>query len=512
MKYRENTPFTTILRILLIATAMGFIFMFFATAVLRLSYPYELEWMEGGMVDHIVRILSGQPIYIEPTPDFAPYTYTPLYSYVAAGIASIVGAGFFALRLVALLGAAGCLGILYLFVKRESGSRIAGLLAAGLFAATYRASGFWFDVGRADTLFMFLALTALYCLRSKDSMLLQFAAGGLMFLSFFSKQTALFIALPIALFPLIAGKGIRRFIFPVTFGLLLVGSTFLIHRATDGWYSFYVFTLPQQHPTALFRIASFWLFDLAHTVPIAFLLGGIFIVQRFRVRRREETLFYSLLALSLVGAAWAVRMKGGSFTNTLIPAFAAAAIFFGLTYASITQTLNHPTHPAEKTGFSLRNIHLFLLACLVQFLLLIYDPRAQIPTTADREAGDRFVAFLSAFDNPVFAPTCGFIPTYANKNTSIQTVSLQDIGRSPYGHLVRDPITENIQQRRYNLIILDEALTEDSPWLMDVLSDKYKPIELPFKNEGVFRPVTGRPARPGPAFVRRSGITGEKTE
>ena len=61
---------------------------------LHVGYPFALEWMEGGSVDHVRRILAGRPIYIEPTLEFAPFIYTPLYFYLGAAVASVAGVDF----------------------------------------------------------------------------------------------------------------------------------------------------------------------------------------------------------------------------------------------------------------------------------------------------------------------------------------------------------------------------------------------------------------------------------
>ena len=52
------------LRILLLAFAGLFIVTYLAVAWARLSYPFELEWLEGGSLTQVDRILSGQPVYV----------------------------------------------------------------------------------------------------------------------------------------------------------------------------------------------------------------------------------------------------------------------------------------------------------------------------------------------------------------------------------------------------------------------------------------------------------------
>ena len=47
-----------------------------------------------------------------------------------------------------------------LIFRLNRASRTAGLVAAGLYAASYRFSGAWMDIARADSLFLFLILGA----------------------------------------------------------------------------------------------------------------------------------------------------------------------------------------------------------------------------------------------------------------------------------------------------------------------------------------------------------------
>jgi len=128
-----------------------------AVAVSRFPYPFELEWIEGGIVDHVARVVRGQRLYVAPTPEFVPATYPPLFYWVSAVVARLTDVGFLATRFTAILSSLACLSLTCAIVRRETRSWRAALISTGLFAATYRASGAWFDIGRGDTLF--LALT-----------------------------------------------------------------------------------------------------------------------------------------------------------------------------------------------------------------------------------------------------------------------------------------------------------------------------------------------------------------
>ena len=47
-----------------------FVLMYLVVALARLRYPYELEWIEGGMVNHVAQLRSGQPLYGPPSVTF----------------------------------------------------------------------------------------------------------------------------------------------------------------------------------------------------------------------------------------------------------------------------------------------------------------------------------------------------------------------------------------------------------------------------------------------------------
>ena len=120
----------------LISIAICYIIIFFILVIFRLQYPFELEWMEGGSVDHVRRILSGRSIYIQPKLEFVPFIYTPLYYYLAAFISIILGIGFFPLRLVSLFFSITIFLIIFKIVYRETENPIAGFLASSLFIAS----------------------------------------------------------------------------------------------------------------------------------------------------------------------------------------------------------------------------------------------------------------------------------------------------------------------------------------------------------------------------------------
>src|ERR1700730_2135816 len=122
---------------LLIAGAAWYIAAFVVVALFRLSYPFPLEVTEGPVLRGVERVLHGQALYVAPTLQHVPYIYGPVYFYLSALVALVTGPSYLPMRLVSLAASLGSLAIVARLVYRETGSIGAGVVAAGLLAATY---------------------------------------------------------------------------------------------------------------------------------------------------------------------------------------------------------------------------------------------------------------------------------------------------------------------------------------------------------------------------------------
>ena len=177
MPAQSRTPSPLILRALhclLIALSIFFVLLFLDAAIHRMRFPFEVEWIESGILVSILRITQGHGLYVKPTLSFVPYLYAPLYLYLTAGVVKLLGGarhGYLAMRLVSTLATFGSCGVIYAMVLRQARNtahrRIAALAAATLFIASYAALDSFYDVGRVDSLFVFLiALLAAFQIAS----------------------------------------------------------------------------------------------------------------------------------------------------------------------------------------------------------------------------------------------------------------------------------------------------------------------------------------------------------
>ncbi len=481
----------------LLALSLLFIAGYLGVAFIRLRYPFELEWMEGSMVDEARRLLLGQKLYVSPSIDYVPYLYTPLYFYLSALVAGVTGIGFLPLRLVSIVASLGCLVFIGLIVYRETRRWFPALLAAGLFVATYRASGLWFDIARIDSLYLCLLLAAMFVVKFHQGRAGAVLAGLLIAAAFLAKQTSFAMAAPVMLYCLLVSW--RR-------GLLLIGaavagvglSTLALNWANDGWYAYYIFGIASSHPLVPEIVLTFWQQDILMVAPVAGLLGLSYFASLDRRRIVVDGLFYLALGLGFVGGAWAGRLNFGGYNNVLMPAYAAIALLCGLAVHQGAALLRRSRGRRPK-AFQL----LLYTACLCQFGMLYFDPRLALPTAKDLETGRQFMAALAALPGDVYVPFHGYLPAMAGKTSHAHAMAARDlIDLGPDGpvktRLIQD-FEQALRDRRFAAVVMDQDLW--SAWLPGDVRDTYEEKGPILKDPEHFYPITGFATRPRDLFL-----------
>ena len=350
----------------------------------RIGYPYELEWMEGGSVEVVHRVVLGQGIYGPPSMHFTPWDYTPLYFWVSAAVAEITGIGFTPLRLVSLTASLAVLWLLYRMVADVTSDRVAAVVAAGVYAATFRLAGAWADIGRVDSLFLAFTLWAIARSRRARTHRDGVIVGVLFFLSFFTKQDGLVVAAPVVAWLLVARRaaGVSAL---ATLGGLVLSSTIVLDAFTHGWYQYYVFDELRSQGWVGENLRFFWQLSIlkpfALGVGLVVVAGGALLI---RERHRLGVLgsragFWMAAAAGLLGAAWLGRLHNGGFDDVLMPAYAAVALAFG---GAVALLRRHP-HVALRVAVSV----ILALVLAAQLHHIGYRVGQQIPTQADARAG-----------------------------------------------------------------------------------------------------------------------------
>jgi 4-amino-4-deoxy-L-arabinose transferase-like glycosyltransferase len=477
------------IRILLLIVAATYLGLYLVLAVLRISYPFELEWMEGSMVDHVQRILEGKSLYVAPTIEFVPFAYPPLYFYLAAGVAAITGIGYFPLRIISLVSSLAALWLIAALVRKETRRRSLGLLAAGMFAATYAACGAWLDIGRVDSLFLFLLLAAAYLLRTRETRGGAATAGLLLAAGFLTKQTAVVVTVPLLVYLALSH---RRLFWWAAAPFLVVAAGTLVAMSviTHGWFWSYVFVQPSLHSIEPHAIRHIFTHDL---LLLCVVVGAavFWILRKNSGTEQKPRLFYGLFALGMLFASFLPRIKAGGFDNDLIPAYAALCILLGL-------AANGMDVPAPRSKPWHRLLVAFApLACLAQLLFLAYDPREFVPTSADLIAGHALLQTIQSHPGDVLLLSHGYLARQAGKSPTANYIAVTDVmsaGDNAARTELLNSFHDAVSRKRYSAIILDDQ--NPLTWTEIGIAENYRTSGIAIENSDDFWPVSGWPTRP----------------
>ena len=378
-------------------------------AVSRMTYPFTIEWVESNTFVHVVRILEHKSIYVPPSFDFIPMIYTPGYYYLAALFAKMTGHIMFSMRLVSILASIQVFAMLYMLCRLQQMPQGLSFVAVGLFAASYAVTGFWFDVGRVDTLFLALLLTGyvLTFVQTKHEGVVGAIAGLVIFLSFATKQSAL-LAIPFVLLYLWSKQ---RYLKAFTLGLSFVGLMALVAVTMDvisnEWFWIYIYKIPAAHPISWKILTQdFWVLHIFSNFPWLILLMlvalvGLWISQD-KKSLSDQIVFAVVFLLPLTMISISSMSKQWGYINGLLPIAAGLSVMSVVAYQQLALAAHgDASQPQIMKGL----YYAASLMILLQFGALRYDFSAQIPSTASLDAGNKLLALIAESKRPILVPT-----------------------------------------------------------------------------------------------------------
>ena len=387
-------------------------------ALRRLDYPFALEQLEGNSLVEVHRILAGQALYPAPSVGYVPDGYPPLYFYVSAAFAHVLGASYLTLRLVSLASSLACFALLARLVQRETGSIAAGTGAAGVFAATYFAAGDWFDIGRVDSLFLALSIGALYAVRWMRATPGAIAAGTLLAAAALTKQTGL---AELVVVPAVALLGPRRGLARVTAlsAVTVLGlSTLMLRLTSGGWYTYYVFKQMSGQSLTASNFGWFW-------TALATAMGLAACSALIGARRVPRELLAGCAALAVEG--YATLVHSGGAINDVLPAYLAVALLAGL---ALGNGAGQSSTGQSSTGRLVATVAGVLILAQTVFLLASSHPSSALPASAGRAVGMRLVAGMRALGGDVAAPGDPSLSLQAGMTTVAVQGAVYDVVRA----------------------------------------------------------------------------------
>jgi len=445
----------------LVATPALYQLVLLATAIAgRVAYPYDLEWMEGGLLHHAWRLQHHEPLYAAPSVDFIPYLYTPLYPALLALLGKVFGLGYTLGRVISVLSLVAIAPVAAISIASSRHRHVsrapvwAGLvLAFGLFAAVYPYVEGWYDLVRADTFFLLLVTAGIAAAAVWDTQRKTIALAAIMVAAFFAKQTGIIYVAVAGVIVLIRSprRAATYVMAATTFG---VGLCCIANVATDGWFWIYVQKIHQHHD---FNMPRFWHsfgFILWHFRALTIVVGVTLVAVlatwahgggKELPRQTKPFLLwtFAFVASTIVGAVgWGTEFAR---YNAYIPAFLHGALAAGAAIPALVACAGivwgqRPHNILFANGVA----GAAALALALTLVNARWEPSQFVPTAADRAGGDKLIARLAAIDGDVWVPHHSWYAVLA--------------GKTPYTH--RMGVTDVTRRQTRQISGLDDALRE----------------------------------------------------
>jgi len=448
------------LMVLLVATWAG-----------RLTYPYDLEWMEGGMLAHAWRMRQELPVYPVPGPEWTPYIYPPGYSAIVAALGSFVPLHPALGRVVSLLGT-GLATFSLVHVLRRRGTSWS--LAAGLavcFLGTYPATGAFLDLVRPDG--VYIGLVALSVALALDGRRGTATSSGLVLAAaFLVKHNAAAFGLPILLGLLLRDRrqGLAFAVAALVPALAMLG---YLQWRTGGRFLTYLVAVPASHPSIFERFWPSSVQELGTALAVLVPAGTLWLVldlaRRGPLPAPLTTVVPSLLGMLAVYTVGFAPLPPGVGAGALPGGLAAFGVgaFVGWLALRMLTLRRLPVEAndvlvigvlvtafglagmmrAHNGGYLNVHLHLFWAISLAFGWVAVRGPAALgwavpvqlvaagaallswdlVPSAKDHARGDALVAQLQKGEGPVLSPFASWLPTYAGHPPSVHYMALWDL-------------------------------------------------------------------------------------
>ena len=503
----------------------------------RLTYPLDLEWMEGGTLTHALRLARGERLYAQPSVDFVSFLYTPLYPAVLAGLSKVFGLSYVLGRAVSILSFSGALVFLVAAVRgvaRQQGSEelravatTAGLLGAAAVCVAFPFCGAFYDLVRGDSLWLLLVSAGAYSSSPGRSTRWIVLGALLLAFAFFTKQTAAPFVVAAAV-SVASTSGIRlgRLFSAVAFGST-TAAVLAGQYLTDGWLWIYIYRLHQSHETSFRRM---WLetpyivleYAVVLLVPVAACL--VFVALR---RRLSLRLFHwACMAATGLATAAVGSATEGAYDNAYIPAVyfgallsAACAVELSALAAGLGASRDGSAWStgdgrSPRAG-SPRVVGLLGLGLLSAHVVVRWmDASPHVPTPQDRAEARRLLAYLEEQRPEIFVPCHPFYSVLAGGRGHLHVMGINDVYFWPRtitsdparDAAIKEPLRSSVmgsfKSRRWRLVIQDDCPTAR----LFGLNAYYRRVEDLARSGRSPRSLAGFPCAPSSVWVPRDDV------
>ncbi len=475
-----------------------FLVLYCYCAVQHITYPFELEWLEGDVAVYSIRILDGEPLYPDPEQGYVPYLYPPFYQYVMAGLFGIFGVELGVGRALSFLASLGTAIFIFLIVYNWTRSKPAGLLAGLFYFAFYKVAGFWYDLVRVDSMAWFLAIATVYLLCKKDRKTWQIALGGVLsILALLTKQSTAVILVGAILFLLITDLSRAR-LFVLIFVIVLVNSFWLLSHGENSWFAKYYYLIPLKLPVFWKEQGSRLWPELFKNIFLLLVLAtgwvtGSVIMKRYRV----QLVWLGMFALSTVAALLPFVNIGG-YVNNFIPLLCFLSVIIGFSFNMLINL--------TKTFWKQAGIVIcFLIFMLFALKPLGYKLESVLPHPGGKNRGKQLLELVKGTPGSFYFLHHNYYGYKAGKGIFYSVDAIRDLKWAGYPTPQR--LKQAITRKQFDYIVLDIPLhAEWVPGDVKSLLQRYYRLKGPIINYDHFRelePITGCLMKPRYLWVPR---------
>lgn len=456
--------------------------------VARLTYPFELDFIEGGLLVQAWRMARGLPVWLPPNLEFVPHGYTPLFTILGAIPIHFTGPVLWPLRLISVMAMVATTIMLHMIARRQANLRL-GLLCVGLYLAGYDIVGGWYDLARVDSLFMALTLGGMALAATVSSTTTFVApvhstaqwrdarpemAALLLVLAFFTKQTALGFALAVGGWLLVACGWRNGARFGATYTVGLAAGVVVLNWVSHGAFQSTVLMPAASEPIEVPRLASFVLHEVVGRMgPLMFLLA--YTAWQSRRAPNAVTWLRSNPWLVFTGVALVLsalqRGRPGGALNSLMPLYTLLCLAPALAWKA------HRDQPGQVKRLAPHIVQGTLLVLVVaQLALARYDPRQHYPTPEMYAAGERLLARVANAGGPVWVLNQPTFNLLAGQEPSVQLIALyhaRDRGQAPFPA----DLIAAVESQSFALILASDSLFDQEPAFLKLLQGHYAEVE-----------------------------------
>ena len=423
-----------ITRLMLWTVAVSVIGIFVVLATRRIPYPLELDYIEGAMMDHIVRLSQGRPIYVAPSLDFITLAYMPGYATLVSLLARVNGPALWEPRLVSFTAMMINAFLVGFVLRRETRSWTLAIAGAGLLIGAFGVTGAHYDVGRPDSLMLCLVLSGLVVLRFTSGLRGAAVSALLLTLAFFTKQHAAWFVLA-AMVHLAVNDRLRFWLFSALAIAGCVGGYLALTLWLGPWFPFFTWEIPS-HWSQLDKVRILNYFGRGLVGTFGYLTAGVLasLALPDRLWTGRGGLWY-WVGLGGLATGIMATLDPDAFRHVMNPSVVALSVLGPLAWWHVTHHL--ATWPGStRTG---RHAVLWLILAL-QFVPLAYTVRGQLPHQHALAARRELVERIQAYPGRVLMLYHGYYTWLAGKGSTLQQIALDDIIRARGNRLLRqDP-------------------------------------------------------------------------